>query len=49
VNRSFKTVHAPAFGDVHGRVEREPVTLRDAAYLITVERVARRGHERGWV
>lgn len=30
------------------RAEREQVSLRDAAYLIGVERVARACRERGW-
>jgi glutamate dehydrogenase (NAD(P)+) len=38
-----------AFSDVHERAEREQVSLRDAAYLIGVERVARACRERGWV
>jgi glutamate dehydrogenase len=38
-----------AFGEVHERGEREQVSLRDAAYLIAVERVAHACRERGWV
>jgi glutamate dehydrogenase (NAD(P)+) len=38
-----------AFGEVHERAEREQVSLRDAAYLIAVNRVARACRERGWV
>lgn len=38
-----------AFADVYERAERERVPLRDAAYLIAVERVAHACHERGWV
>lgn len=38
-----------AFGAVHERAEREQTSLRDAAYLIAVERVARACRERGWV
>ena len=38
-----------ALGDVHERAEREQIPLRDAAYVIAVERVARACHERGWV
>jgi glutamate dehydrogenase (NAD(P)+) len=38
-----------AFADVYERAEREQVSLRDAAYLIAVERVARACRERGWV
>jgi glutamate dehydrogenase (NAD(P)+) len=38
-----------AFAAVHERAEREDVPLRDAAYLIAVERVARASRERGWV
>ena len=38
-----------AFTAVHERAEREPVALRDAAYLIAVERVAHACRERGWV
>jgi glutamate dehydrogenase (NAD(P)+) len=38
-----------AFADVHECAEREQVSLRDAAYLIAVERVASACRERGWV
>jgi glutamate dehydrogenase len=38
-----------AFNAVHTRAEREQVSLRDAAYLIAVDRVARACRERGWV
>ena len=38
-----------AFGKVQERAEREQVSLRDAAYLIAVERVAHACRERGWV
>jgi glutamate dehydrogenase (NAD(P)+) len=38
-----------AFASVHERAEREQVSLRDAAYLIAVERVAHACRERGWV
>jgi glutamate dehydrogenase (NAD(P)+) len=38
-----------AFTAVHERAEREQVSLRDAAYLIAVERVAHACRERGWV
>jgi glutamate dehydrogenase len=38
-----------AFGDVHQRAEREQISLRDAAYLVAVERVAHACRERGWV
>jgi glutamate dehydrogenase len=38
-----------AFAEVHKRGEREQVPLRDAAYLIAVERVAHACRERGWV
>jgi glutamate dehydrogenase/leucine dehydrogenase len=34
---------------VHQRTEREQVSLRDAAYLIATDRVARACRERGWV
>jgi len=37
------------FADVYDRAERDQVPLRDAAYLIAVERVARACRERGWV
>ena len=37
------------FGDVYERAERERMSLRDAAYLIAVDRVARACPERGWV
>jgi glutamate dehydrogenase/leucine dehydrogenase len=47
VNRSLKTVHAPAVGDAHEW--RQQVSLRDASYLTAVERVAHACHERGWV
>jgi glutamate dehydrogenase (NAD(P)+) len=38
-----------AFREVHERAQREQVSLRDAAYLIAVERVAHACRERGWV
>jgi glutamate dehydrogenase len=38
-----------AFTAVHDRAESEDVPLRDAAYLIAVDRVARACRERGWV
>jgi glutamate dehydrogenase (NAD(P)+) len=38
-----------AFTAVHERAEREQVSLRDAAYLIAVERVAHACRKRGWV
>ena len=34
---------------VHDRADREQVSLRDAAYPIVIERVARVCRERGWV
>jgi glutamate dehydrogenase (NAD(P)+) len=38
-----------AFSEVDERAEGEQISLRDAAYLIAVERVAGACHERGWV
>jgi glutamate dehydrogenase (NAD(P)+) len=38
-----------AFKAVHERAEAEEVSLRDAAYLIAVDRVAHACRERGWV
>jgi glutamate dehydrogenase (NAD(P)+) len=38
-----------AFKAVHERAEAEEVYLRDAAYLIAVDRVAHACRERGWV
>jgi glutamate dehydrogenase (NAD(P)+) len=38
-----------AFRDVHDRAESEQVSLRDAAYLIAIDRVAQACRERGWV
>lgn len=38
-----------AFSFVHDTAEREQVSLRDAAYSIAVDRVARACRERGWV
>ena len=38
---------ADAFRDVHDRADREQLSLRDAAHLITVDRVARACRERG--
>jgi glutamate dehydrogenase (NAD(P)+) len=38
-----------AFQSVYQRAEDEEVSLRDAAYLIAVDRVARACRERGWV
>jgi glutamate dehydrogenase (NAD(P)+) len=40
---------ADAFRDVHDRAEREQLSLRDAAHLIAVDRVAHACRERGWV
>ena len=37
------------FPSVVEMAERERVSLRDAAYLIAIDRVARACHERGWV
>jgi glutamate dehydrogenase/leucine dehydrogenase len=37
-----------AFAAVQDRAAQENVSLRDAAYLIAVERVARACRERGW-
>jgi glutamate dehydrogenase (NAD(P)+) len=34
---------------VHERAAGEQVSLRDAAYLIAIDRVARACRERGWV
>jgi glutamate dehydrogenase (NAD(P)+) len=38
-----------AFKAVYERADDEEVSLRDAAYLIAVDRVARACRERGWV
>jgi glutamate dehydrogenase len=38
-----------ALREVHDRADGEHVSLRDAAYLIAIERVARACRERGWV
>jgi glutamate dehydrogenase/leucine dehydrogenase len=38
-----------ALADVHERAERDQISLRDAAYLIAVERVAHACRARGWV
>jgi glutamate dehydrogenase len=38
-----------AFTAVRERAEREQVSLRDAAYLMAIERVAHACRERGWV
>lgn len=38
-----------AFAAVCGMSEREQVSLRDAAYLIAVDRTARACRDRGWV
>jgi glutamate dehydrogenase len=38
-----------AFRAVHDRAEQDQVSLRDAAYLIAIDRVAQACHERGWV
>ena len=38
-----------AFRSVYQRAEDEAVSLRDTAYLIAVDRVARACRERGWV
>ena len=49
VLRTLDSRMANAFGEVHDRADREQVSLRDAAYLIAIERVARACRERGWV
>jgi glutamate dehydrogenase (NAD(P)+) len=36
------------FSDVHERADREAVSLREAAYLVAVERVAHACRQRGW-
>jgi glutamate dehydrogenase/leucine dehydrogenase len=38
-----------AFRAVHDRAEQDQASLRDAAYLIAIDRVARVCRERGWV
>jgi glutamate dehydrogenase len=38
-----------AFGQVVETAEREQTTLRDAAYMVGVGRVAEAGRLRGWV
>jgi glutamate dehydrogenase/leucine dehydrogenase len=38
-----------SFGSVHMAAEREQVSLRDAAYVIAVDSVARACCDRGWV
>jgi glutamate dehydrogenase (NAD(P)+) len=38
-----------AFRDVHDRAGREQLSLREAAYLIAVDRVAQACRERGWI
>ncbi|MCC7418532.1 MAG: Glu/Leu/Phe/Val dehydrogenase [Acidobacteria bacterium] len=49
VLRRVDALMTAAFADVHERASRDRVPLRDAAYLIAVERVARACRERGWV
>ena len=38
-----------ALGEVHDRAEREQIALRDAAYVIAVDRVTHACRQRGWV
>jgi glutamate dehydrogenase (NAD(P)+) len=38
-----------AFTAVHQLAQREQLSLRDAAYMIAIDRVARACRERGWV
>ena len=49
VLRKLKSRMTAGFAAVCENAEREQVSLRDAAYLIAIERVARACHERGWV
>ena len=49
VLRKLESRMAAGFAAVCKIAEREQVSLRDAAYLIAIERVARACHERGWV
>jgi len=49
VLRKLESRMAAGFAAVCEIAEREQVSLRDAAYLIAIERVARACHERGWV
>jgi len=38
-----------AFREVHEKAEHDQVSLRDAAYVIAIDRVARACRQRGWV
>jgi glutamate dehydrogenase (NAD(P)+) len=38
-----------AFAAVHDLAERQKLYMRDAAYVVSVNRVARACHDRGWV
>jgi glutamate dehydrogenase len=49
VLRKLESRMAAGFAAVREIAEREQVCLRDASYLIAIERVARACHERGWV
>jgi glutamate dehydrogenase len=49
VLRKLDSWMTAAFADVHERADAEQVSLRDAAYLIAIDRVARACRERGWV
>ena len=49
VLRKLESRMAAGFAAVCEIADREQVFLRDAAYLIAIERVARACHERGWV
>ena len=49
VLRKLDSWMTDAFKTVCERADREEVSLRDAAYLIAVDRVARACRERGWV
>ena len=49
VLRKIDSLLQKTFGDVYERADREHMSLRDAAYLIAVDRVARACRERAWV
>lgn len=49
VEKKLDSWMTEAFTAVHQLAQREQLSLRDAAYMIAIDRVARACRERGWV
>jgi glutamate dehydrogenase (NAD(P)+) len=49
VLQKLDTWMTAAFREVHEKAEHDQVSLRDAAYVIAIDRVARACRQRGWV